>query len=92
MVMSQRPDPDTPETAASASRGRRGLVGAVVDSLPGQLLMVTIGVIAIGVALVYFPAAAGFSHSCTSRLSSSPSQRSRDTVTHLGLPLTDRRG
>ena len=58
--MSQRPDPDTPETAASASRGRRGLVGAVVDSLPGQLLMVTIGVIAIGVALVYFPAAAGF--------------------------------
>lgn len=32
----------------------------LIDSLPGQLLMLTIGLSAVGVAMVYFPAAANF--------------------------------
>jgi signal transduction histidine kinase len=55
-------DPDTPpaaETAVDMPLQRRG-IGPLVDSLPGQLLMVTIGLIALGVVLVYFPAAASF--------------------------------
>ncbi|WP_417498244.1 ATP-binding protein [Maricaulis sp.] len=32
----------------------------MIESLPGQLLMLTVGFIAIGVVLVYFPASAGY--------------------------------
>jgi signal transduction histidine kinase len=57
-------DPDTESSPSGAEESpppRRG-VGPLIDSLPGQLLMVTVGLIAAGVALVYFPAAAGFRH------------------------------
>ena len=58
---------ETP-TPLHARRGRLtrmgGAIAAVcrglIESLPGQLLMLTVGFIAIGVVLVYFPASAGF--------------------------------
>lgn len=58
---------ETP-TPSSAPRGAlTGLGQAIatlcrglIESLPGQLLMLTVGFIAIGVVLVYFPASAGF--------------------------------
>ncbi|GLK52041.1 sensor histidine kinase [Maricaulis virginensis] len=55
-------DPDTDSSRPSEEGQpppRRG-VRPLIDSLPGQLLMVTLGLIAAGVALIYFPAAAGF--------------------------------
>lgn len=47
------------ERADDAPRPRPG-IGQLIDSLPGQLLMVTMGLIFAGVVLVYFPAAASF--------------------------------
>lgn len=41
------------QTVAVVCRG-------LIESLPGQLLMLTIGLMAIGVVLVYFPATAGY--------------------------------
>ena len=55
-------DPDNPPAADAADDmppTRRG-IGPLVDSLPGQLLMVTLGLIGLGVVLLYFPAAASF--------------------------------
>jgi len=56
------PDTDSRHLKGEDARPPRRGVGPLIDSLPGQLLMVTLGLIAVGVALVYFPAAAGFRH------------------------------
>lgn len=58
---------ETP-TCSNAPRGTLTRLGeamaalcrGLVESLPGQLLMLTVGLIAIGVVLVYFPASSGF--------------------------------
>lgn len=38
----------------------RAVCRGLLESLPGQLLMLTFGLIAISVAVVYFPAAANY--------------------------------
>ncbi|MHA6287461.1 sensor histidine kinase [Maricaulis sp. CAU 1757] len=48
------------EPTPRRQRRRPGLIGQILDSLPGQLLMVTVGLIALGLVLVYFPATASF--------------------------------
>lgn len=60
--MVNEPDTDTARSGAQDAPPPRRGVGPLIDSLPGQLLMVTLGMIAVGVALVYFPAAADFRH------------------------------
>jgi len=53
--------PDTPPRPLNRLGGAvAALCRGLIESLPGQLLMLTVGLIAIGVVLVYFPASAGF--------------------------------
>ena len=54
------PNPSSPADPADGLAPSRSGIGGIVDSLAGQLLMVTLGLIALGVVLFYFPAAAGF--------------------------------
>jgi signal transduction histidine kinase len=58
--MVQEPDTDLPAAQAEDALPPRPGIGTLVDSLPGQLLLVTMGLIFAGLALVYFPATASF--------------------------------
>ena len=55
------PNPDAPRARLNRLGGAvAALCRGLIESLPGQLLMLTVGLIAIGVVLVYFPASAAY--------------------------------
>lgn len=58
--MITQPPPDKARDDTQDSAAPRPGIGRLVDSLPGQLFLVTIGLVFTGVALFFFPAAASF--------------------------------
>ncbi|WP_203291710.1 sensor histidine kinase [Maricaulis parjimensis] len=54
------PIPDNSRDDTQDGAAPRPGIGRLIDSLPGQLFMVTVGLVFAGVALVFFPAAASF--------------------------------